>query len=190
MNKKEAAAALGLSTRALERYIGLSRISVAYVRGRTGDEARFDRAEVERFREELETRKPAAAAIADEAPNSEAANSPDLQPRSLARLSGQAGSQALESSPARGSMAALGEAIAALLQGQQTPGTGISERATVADLSHKLSLSVKEAARLSGLSEGHLRAAIKAGKLKARIIGKGYRISPDVLRAYVKKVVG
>jgi excisionase family DNA binding protein len=185
MNKKEAAAALGLSTRALERYIGLNRISVSYVRGRTGDEARFDRAEVERFREELETRKPAAGAVADEAPTS-----PDPQPRSVSRLSGLSGSQALESSPARGSMAALGEAIAALLQGQQTPGKRARETATVADLSHKLSLSVKEAARLSGLSEGHLRAAIGKGKLKARIIGKGYRISPDVLRAYVKKVVG
>jgi hypothetical protein len=67
MNKKEAAAALGISTRALERYIGLNRISVAYVRGRTGDEARFDHAEVERFREELENRTTASGAVTDEA---------------------------------------------------------------------------------------------------------------------------
>ncbi len=185
MNKKEAAEVLGISTRALERYIGLSRISVSYVRGRTGKEARFDAAEVERFREELENRTTASGAVTDEA-----APSPATAPPNASRLSGLSGSQALESSAARGSMAALGEAIAALLQGQQTPGKRARETATVADLSHKLSLSVKEAARLSGLSEGHLRAAIGAGKLKARVIGKGYRISPDTLRAYVKKVVG
>jgi excisionase family DNA binding protein len=181
MNKKEAAHALGISTRALERYIGLNRISVSYVRGRTGDEARFDPAEVERFRQELETRKPASSAIADEA-----ANSPEAQPRHLARLSEVSGSHALESSPSPGSMASLGAAVAALLRGHGSPEMG----ASVADLSHKLSLSVKEAARLSGLSENHLRTAIGEGKLKARIIGKGYRISPDVLRAYVKKIVG
>ncbi len=185
MNKREAAEVLGISTRALERYIGLSRISVSYARGRTGKEARFDAAEVERFRVELENRLTAAGAVADEA-----APSPETAAPIASGLSRLSDSQALESSPPRGSMASLGEAIAALLQGQAAPGTGISERASVADLSHKLSLSVKEAARLSGLSEGHLRAAIKTGKLKARIIGKGYRISPDVLRAYVKKVVG
>ncbi len=181
MNKKEAAEVLGISTRALERYIGLNRISVSYVRGRTGDEARFDPAEVERFRQELETRKQSVSVVTDEAPPSP--ESSTRKPRQVAKFSA---SQALEASPAPGSMASLGSALAALLRGQGSPETSTS----VADLSHKLSLSVKEAARLSGLSENHLRTAIGEGKLKARIIGKGYRISPDVLRAYVKKVVG
>jgi excisionase family DNA binding protein len=45
-----------------------------------------------------------------------------------------------------------------------------------------------EAAQLSGLSRGHLREAIDAGKLKARIIGRGWRVKRDDLDAYVKKL--
>jgi hypothetical protein len=42
MNKKEAADYLGISTRALERYMSLQRISVRYEKGKTGDQAIFE----------------------------------------------------------------------------------------------------------------------------------------------------
>jgi excisionase family DNA binding protein len=52
-----------------------------------------------------------------------------------------------------------------------------------------LTLTIQEAAALSGLSANHLREAIKAGKLKARIVGRGWKIRPEDLRAYVSKVM-
>lgn len=55
-------------------------------------------------------------------------------------------------------------------------------------LSDKLLLSIDEAAALSGLSAHHIREAIHGQKLKARIIGKGWRIKTDDLRAYVRKL--
>jgi excisionase family DNA binding protein len=55
-------------------------------------------------------------------------------------------------------------------------------------LSDKLLLSIDEAAALSGLSAHHIREAIHGKKLKARIIGKGWRIKADELRAYVRKL--
>jgi excisionase family DNA binding protein len=52
----------------------------------------------------------------------------------------------------------------------------------------KLTLSLVEAAQLSGLSRGHLREAIEAKKLKARIIGRGWRVKRDDLDLYVRKL--
>jgi excisionase family DNA binding protein len=55
-------------------------------------------------------------------------------------------------------------------------------------LSDKLTLSLTEAALLAGLSRGHLRLAIAEKKLKARIIGRGWRVKREDLEAYVKKL--
>ncbi len=55
-------------------------------------------------------------------------------------------------------------------------------------LADKLTLSLVEASRLSGLSRNHLRAAIEAKKLKARIIGRGWTIKRDALDLYVRKL--
>ncbi len=52
----------------------------------------------------------------------------------------------------------------------------------------KLTLSLVEASQLSGLSRNHLRAAIEDKKLKARIIGRGWKVKRDDLDGYVKKL--
>ncbi len=59
---------------------------------------------------------------------------------------------------------------------------------TLSDLAHKLVLTLDEAARLSGLSRGHLRQAISEGKLKGRIIGRGFKVKRSDLDAYVRKL--
>jgi excisionase family DNA binding protein len=59
---------------------------------------------------------------------------------------------------------------------------------SLTDLAAKLTLSLMEASQLSGLSRGHLREAIEEKKLKARIIGRGWRVKRDDLEAYVKKL--
>jgi excisionase family DNA binding protein len=55
-------------------------------------------------------------------------------------------------------------------------------------VSEKFTLSLVEAAQLSGLSRGHLRQAIEEKKLKARIIGRGWRVKREDLEAYIKKL--
>ena len=53
MNKKEAAEFLGVSVRALERYIQQGRISVRYEKGKTRPTPNFDPSELETFKTEL-----------------------------------------------------------------------------------------------------------------------------------------
>lgn len=61
MDKKAAADFLGVSVRALERYVQQGRISVRYEKGRTRSTANFELAELEVFKAELNqpTYKPA-----------------------------------------------------------------------------------------------------------------------------------
>ena len=61
MNKQQAAEFLGVSVRALERYVQQGRISVKYEKGKTRSTANFDSSELEAFKEELNqpTIKPA-----------------------------------------------------------------------------------------------------------------------------------
>ncbi len=56
MNKKDAAAVLQVSVRLVEKYASEGRLGeVRYVRGKTGKQADFDPASVERLRAELES---------------------------------------------------------------------------------------------------------------------------------------
>jgi excisionase family DNA binding protein len=98
-------------------------------------------------------------------------------PHALQRAGGEQGMQAF----------AL--MVADALRGAQTPGNGQAGEPSIADLSHKLTLSLPEAARVSGLSVNHLRGAIHDGKLKAKIVGRGWKVKPEELRAYVAKIL-
>jgi excisionase family DNA binding protein len=62
--------------------------------------------------------------------------------------------------------------------------------ARLAPLSDKLTLSVAEAAHLSGFSPDSLRDAINAGKLKAKKVKgrRGWTIKRADLEAYVRKL--
>ncbi len=52
----------------------------------------------------------------------------------------------------------------------------------------KLMLTLADAAALTSLSKDHLSAAIHAGKLKAKKIGRGWKVKRDDLDGYVKKL--
>jgi excisionase family DNA binding protein len=83
----------------------------------------------------------------------------------------------------RGAMSSQVESLAsaaeALRSAADTPPPRLSE---------KLTLSLMEAAQLSGLSRRILRQAIEEKKLKARIIGRGWRVKRADLDAYVTKL--
>ena len=166
MNKKEAADYLGISTRALERYVSLARIGVRYEKGKTGDQAVFDDGELRQFKAEIDKRKaPRAGVVVD------TIESPEAEPRQLARLSDVA-------------PLALIERMTAALEALKPD----SSHALAVPIADKVMLTLPEAAALTSLSRGHLRAAIREGKLKARIIGRGWRVKRDDLNAYVKKL--
>ncbi len=55
-------------------------------------------------------------------------------------------------------------------------------------VSEKLLLNLADCRLLTGLSDANLRDAIKVGKLKARIIGRGYKVKRTDLDAYIKKL--
>ncbi len=69
--------------------------------------------------------------------------------------------------------------------GQQSPGMAAL---AAFGASSKLLLSLHDARALTGLSTQFLRDAIKTGKLKGRIIGKGYKIKRADLDNYIKKL--
>jgi excisionase family DNA binding protein len=55
-------------------------------------------------------------------------------------------------------------------------------------VSEKLLLAVNDCRLLTGLSEQSLREAIHAGKLKAKIIGRGYKIKRQDLDEFINEL--
>jgi excisionase family DNA binding protein len=175
MNKREVADELECSTRQVEKYVGLGRLHVIeYVRGKTGREGVYDSAEVAHLKAELERVRnevighTALTALA--APKREAVALVEQLTASLDR-------QHNDAERIIAAITSLREAPAQL-NGEASPGVGITD---------KLTLSLMEAAQLSGLSRRILRQAIEEKKLKARIIGRGWRMKRAALDAYVAK---
>jgi excisionase family DNA binding protein len=165
MNKEQAAERLGITVRTLQRHMAAHRIGFAMRRTATGEEATFSAEEVARFKAErdalTETVTPAAnvSEVVGDAPI-----------HALQRAGGEQGMTMF--------VAVLSEAMKAAQDGKAD-----------VPLRDKMTLSFKEAARLSGVPESHLRAAHAEGSLRGAKIGRGVRVSPDELRVYVRRVM-
>jgi excisionase family DNA binding protein len=172
ITKAAAVEILGVTPRAIERYTKHHRLSVVYERGRTKPAPTYDEDEVKRLAEEL--RSPVQ---------------PSLIPNNAtnANVGVAFSSKALEAFGNTQGMAILVMALREALHGTQAPVTANAEPSVV-DLAAKLTLSIDEAARVSGLSANMVREAIKTGKLKAKIIGRGYRVKRPDLDSYVRKL--
>jgi hypothetical protein len=168
MNKSDAANFLGKTERAIERYVKDGRLSARYVAGKTRSVADFDEAELERLKHELDNPSDVRPAIVSPTPTN------DEQPR-------QSTNQALQRTANDEAITMLGKAIADALQAHQTPAIAASD----VPLRDKMTLSFKEASRLSGVPENHLRADYSEGKLNGAKIGRGVRVTPETLRKYV-----
>jgi len=170
MNKTEAAEHLQVSTRAVERYTAKGRLTPRYEKDAGGRAvAVYDPEQVEKLRQEMQaaTHTPGprpVTRIPDKADNR------DNRDRGAALALTRAGK-----SPALAELVAAIEAARA----QARPAVPIADA---------LMLTLAEAAQLSRLSRNHLRAAITEGKLKARIIGRGWRVKRSDLDAYVRKL--
>jgi excisionase family DNA binding protein len=165
MNREQAADELGMSVRSLQRAVANGHLSVTYQRGKSGkQEAHFDADEIARYKTELETKTvipshPIMATTGDTA---------------LARIDAPAFITVLER-------------IAAVAEGAQPPTTTHDARGSVA-IENKPLLKLAEASALTGLSREILRDAIDAGKLKAKMIGRAWRIKRPDLDLYIKKL--
>ena len=166
MDKKQAADFLGISTRTLERYTTQGKIGVTYRQGKTAAEAIYDDEELRLFKESLENKTfPVKPAVESEN-----------------------GVQALVATArATGLTEAVGSFrndLIAALEALKPNGSS----APAVPIADKVMLTLPEAAALASLSRGHLQQAIHAGELKARIIGRGWKVKRTDFDAYVKRL--
>lgn len=169
MNKEQAAAKLQMSVRSLQRAVAAEmekpkeqrRLNVVYKRGKSGkDEAVYDAGEVaayKREREQVTEREP----------------TPKKESNALISMTmGDASRQT--------QLVALVSAVREIVQAAPT-----HTDVTLSDLAVKPLLKLDEAARLTGLSRAILREAIEAKNLKAKIVGRAWRVRRVDLDAYV-----
>ncbi len=164
--KIEAAEFLQMSVRTLLRHTAAGRIAASQRRGTRGAETVYDDDELERFKKELEgvTYPVRPVVTHDTAPPE---SNVGLAVANQSGLVGERLLMALESIAARDSLPTFAVAV------------------PVAD---RLILTLADAAALTTLSRSHLLQAIKAGKLKAKIIGRGWRVKRADLDIYVRKL--
>jgi excisionase family DNA binding protein len=179
MNKQEAAKFLGVSVRALERYVQQGRISVKYEKGKTRRTANFEQAELETFREELTQSfiKPAFESRQI---------SPDYQSRQIATDQQQETGIIVQTPGEIGEIDEFSTVnkLALIIEGLLSQNDN-QVKVSVAD---KLLLTIPEAQALTGLSREFLKNSISSGNLKAKFIGKGWRIKRSDLNQYVDEM--
>jgi excisionase family DNA binding protein len=158
LTKKEAAEFLGVSPRTIEGYAAKGKLTPGKAKGTRGDITVYDEQELERLKEER------GQIVFLERPQDEKPTSENLALTRTAPL------ESLE----------LWQGIAEAIRESRTrPQVNVGE---------KIVLTLADASALTSLSTGHLREAIHTGKLKAKIIGRGYKIKRADLDAYVKKL--
>lgn len=180
MDKAQAAEFLGVGLRTLERYMEKGKIGYRYEKreGSTRDVVVFDLEELERLKVELNnpTYKPAVE-------NQSRQDSPKENETTAIQL--------LESIEG---VARFGEFIittpetfvSIIEQLATTKQTTPTKNNNFVPVTEKKLLSLKEAQALTGLSRQSLRVGINEGRLKAKIIGRGWKIKAKDLDSYVE----
>jgi excisionase family DNA binding protein len=162
LSKKEAAEHLGISQRALERYTQQGRVSVKYVKATRGRQARYDLAEINELKRQLE--EPVHRPAVD-------------TPLSIIPLPSESENEPVVSlAPSEELVRAVVEASNSITQNN------------ISLIEKKLLLTLKDAQVMTGLGRATLRRAIGEGKLEAKRIGGSWRIKPDDLKRYIKEL--
>jgi excisionase family DNA binding protein len=167
MNKQESADFLGVSVRALERYVQQGKISVKYEKGKTRSTANFDSTELEAFKAELNqpSYKPAIESRQTATNIQHQTDKPMLYPGEISEF---------------GDISVI-DKLAGIIEGL----LGKTDTQPTVPIADKLLLTLPEAQALTGLSREFLRDAINDGTLKAKMIGRGWRIKRSDLDEYV-----
>ncbi len=164
MNKKEAAEYLGVSTRAVERYTAAGKLPCSYVQGKFGKEANYQPEDLDSFKAELSTHT----------------HQPEIihPPTSIDTIL----------PPDSTSMSRVSEGEISRIDYEERFLVALSNLANRTKVSEKLLLSLSEAQNLTGLSRQRLKKAITEKKLKAQIIGRGWRIKRKDLDTYIENL--
>jgi hypothetical protein len=159
VNKKEVSEILGVSTRLVEKYASEGRLGeVTYVRGKTGKQAEYDREAVEKLKAVLESPDTSLATTTPDARLFVAQLVEAIASREQANI----------------------EAIRGLLSGGSEEPRSVSVR-----VSEKILLDLNDCRLLTGLSNVSLRDAIKTKRLKAKIIGRGWKVKRQDLDRFI-----
>lgn len=195
MNKQEAAQFLDVSVRALERYTADNRIAARYEKGKTRSVLVYDESELERFKAELEsaTHRPAIQKSAPGRAGADwtvEANSPNIaNPASGLASFGDVAPGAVPGALADGAMVpafmSLLQAVADVAPALEKL-TAQNEKRGETPVEAKLLLTLDEAHSLTGLSRATLKSAIDGGQLKARIVGRAWRIKRRDLDSFIE----
>jgi excisionase family DNA binding protein len=162
MNKKEAAEFLGVSTRLVEKYASEGRLGeITYIRGKTGKQAEYNQEAVEKLKTALESPDTSLAATTPDARLFVAQLVEAIASREQAHI----------------------EAIRGLLSGSIEEPRSASVR-----VSEKILLNLIDCRLLTGLSQATLKNAIKSGKLKAKIIGRGWKVKRQDLDEFINNL--
>ena len=167
MNKQDAAKFLNIGVRTLERYMSQRKIAYTRRRGKTGEVVSFEDWELQRFKEELYQ------------PTHEGAV------EQVRQGSSTSSSQIATSSQI---MADVGESLLNISEGIDTLIEIMKEFSYKVPVQTKSLLSLQEARQLSGLSRQFLLEAINDNKLKAKIIGRAWRVKRSDLERFVSKL--
>jgi excisionase family DNA binding protein len=177
MNKTEVADALNCSTRQVEKYASGGRLGeIKYIRGKRGREAKYDDKAVTLLRDELERNR-----------EQEIGQPPTITMRGTSTPEGFAANDERFLMLAR----VLADEMAKRFPPMLPPapnGDAPAPAAAVVPVADKVMLTLADAAALTSLSKDHLSGAIHTGKLKAKKIGRGWKIKRDDLDLYVKKL--
>ncbi|MBA3920189.1 MAG: helix-turn-helix domain-containing protein [Nostocaceae cyanobacterium] len=167
MNKQQAADFLGVSVRALERYVQQGRIGVKYEKGKTRPTVQFDQGELDAFKAELNqpSYKPAVESRQITTDQQSETDKPMLYTDELAEF---------------GEIRVI-DKLASIIEGL----IGRSEQSKSVPIADKLMLTIEEAQALTGLSREFLRVAINSESLIAKIIGKSWRIKRSDLDEFI-----
>lgn len=163
MNKKDAAEYLGVSTRAIERYVSKGKLNPEYVKGRTGQAPDFNESDLERLKKDMES---AAQIPGFQTGEKMASNNTALTTRN--KPNAQATQQFLDL------------ITTALQHPKDYPNVPIVE---------KISLTMQEAVELSGCSKRALEEAIRSNQIKHDKNGRhgSLRLSKDDVVKFAKK---
>ena len=176
MDLEQAAAFLGVSTRMVEKYAAKGLLSKRKIRtGKTLKNA-YSQGELIALKAKLHTETITPQVMAIGTPRTDSEHS------EAALVSQQSEPLRTDLSP----MVTVAERLVAELAALKSAVE--SSRETAVPLADKLTLTISEAAALSGLSPARIRDGIRAGQLKVVGAGRGRRIRRTDLENYVNRM--
>lgn len=169
MNKEQAAEYLGFSVKNLQRLMTEKKIQFTYIKGKNGQQADFDQAELDRYKAEQEKQN-------------------NIISPSIAV--GDNLSTALSSHSSKGSSMVINTSEFKTILEKLVDGLNQHNKQLntipIDQLSFKMMLTLDEATLLSGAPLGIIKKAIKKGGLKGIKLGRVWRVRREDLETWVK----